>query len=74
VTAGAPDLDDGTPVENIPYIFTWGELDGLQDYVLPESVYPLINQGFNVRYEIIPGAGHEVTMDAVEAAIGIIKP
>ncbi len=73
VTAGAPDLDAGTPTRgNIPYIFTWGELDGLQNMVLPASVYPLINQGYNVRYKVIPGAGHEVTPYAIDMALALV--
>jgi predicted esterase len=73
VTAGAPDLDAGTPTRgNIPYIFTWGELDGLQNMVLPASVYPLINQGYNVRYKVIPGAGHEVTPYAIDRVLALV--
>jgi predicted esterase len=75
VTAGAPDFDSGAPVRgNIRYVFTWGELDGLADLVLPKSVYPLINQGYNVQYQIIPGAGHEVTPYAIDTAIALTKP
>ncbi len=73
VTAGAPDLDAGTPTRgNIPYIFTWGELDGLQNMVLPASVYPLINQGYNVSYKVIPGAGHEVTPYAIDMVLALV--
>ncbi|MCK4489839.1 MAG: hypothetical protein KAU23_06235 [Anaerolineales bacterium] len=73
VTAGAPNLDAGTPTQgNLPYVFTWGELDGLQNMVLPASVYPLINQGYNVRYKIIPGAGHEVTPYAIDRVLALV--
>jgi len=75
VTAGAPDLDAGTPTQgNLPYVFTWGELDGLQNMVLPASVYPLINQGYNVSYKVIPGAGHEVTPYAIDMVLTLIGP
>ncbi len=75
VTAGAPDLDAGKPTRgDIPYVFTWGELDGLQNMVLPSSVYPLINQGYNVRYQIISGAGHEVTPYAIDMALALVGP
>lgn len=69
VTAGAPSLDPIEPSQfDLPYFFTWGSLDGLQDFVLPSSVYPLIDRGYNVRFQTIPGAGHEVTPFAVEQA------
>jgi predicted esterase len=72
VTAGAPDLSAGKPTENMPYVFTWGELDGLQDMVLPAHVYPLVDQGYNnINYFIISGAGHEVTPYAIDTAIAL---
>ena len=72
VTAGAPDLSAGAPTENMPYVFTWGELDDLQDKVLPEHVYPLVDQGYNnINYYIISDAGHEVTPYAIDTAIDL---
>ena len=72
VTAGAPDLSAGAPTENMPYVFTWGELDGLQDLVLPEHVYPLVDRGYNnINYFIISDAGHEVTPYAIDTAIAL---
>jgi predicted esterase len=70
VTAGAPDFDDILPASQTqPYVFFWGSEDGLQDFVVPASVTPLINQGYNVKYQIIAGAGHEVTPEAIAMAI-----
>lgn len=70
VTAGAPDLSAGEPTENMPYVFTWGENDGLQDLVLPEHVYPLVDRGYtNINYFVISDAGHEVTPYAIDTAI-----
>ena len=70
VTAGAPHFDAVEPSRyDLPYVFTWGENDGLQDLVLPASVYPLIRQGYNVRYAIIQGAGHELTPYSIEQAV-----
>ena len=70
VTAGAPDLSAGEPTENMPYVFTWGENDGLQDLVLPEHVYPLVDRGYNnIHYFVISDAGHEVTPYAIDTAI-----
>ena len=70
VTAGAPHFDAVQPSRyDLPYMFTWGENDGLQDLVLPASVYPLISQGYNVRYAIIQGAGHELTPYSIEQAL-----
>jgi predicted esterase len=75
VTAGAPDYDGIYPAsKTLPYIFTWGALDGLQELVIPAAVNPLISQGYNVRYEVIPEAGHEVTPYAIDAAIGLVSP
>ena len=72
VTAGAPNLDNLAPTNtNLPYVFTWGELDGLQNMVLPASVYPLMNQGYNVRYQVVPAAGHEVTQFAIDTALAL---
>jgi len=72
VTAGAPDLSAGEPTENMPYVFTWGENDGLQDLVLPEHVYPLVDQGYtNINYFVISDAGHEVTPYAIDTAIDL---
>ena len=72
VTAGAPDLSAGEPTETMPYVFTWGEFDGLQDMVLPADVYPLVERGYaNIRYFIISNAGHEVTPYAIDTAIAL---
>jgi len=73
VTAGAPELAAIDPPTNgMPYVFTWGANDGLQDFVIPASVDPLINRGFNVTYHIVEGAGHEVTPLAVEQALQLL--
>ena len=45
----------------------------MQDFVLPASVYDLINGGYNVEYQIIPNAGHEVTSYAIEHALEMVK-
>ena len=42
--------------------------------VLPASVYPLINQGYNVSYKVIPGAGHEVTPYAIDMVLTLVGP
>lgn len=68
VTAGAPEIDSILPSRNIPYIFTWGELDELQQFVLPQ-VYPIQNRGFNVRTAIVPGVGHGVSQYSIEQAL-----
>jgi len=74
VTAGAPDLGAGMPTENMPYVFTWGENDGLQDLVLPEHVYPMIDRGYgNINYFVLSDAGHEVTPYAIDTAIELAK-
>lgn len=72
VTAGAPDLSAGAPTEIMPYVFTWGEYDSLQDLVLPGDVYPLVEGGYeNIRYYIISDAGHEITPYAIDTAIAL---
>ena len=68
VTAGAPEYDAIYPTKNMPYIFTWGELDGLQEFVLP-MVYPIQNRGWNVRTVIVPDVGHELSQYAVDQAL-----
>jgi predicted esterase len=69
VTAGAPGFDSIFPSSlRIPYIFTWGKNDGIQDFVLPE-VYELVQDGYNVQYAIVEGYGHEMTPYAVEQAL-----
>ena len=64
VTAGAPELDMILPSRNIPYVFTWGELDELKDYVVP-YVHLLQNRGLNARVTIVPDLGHQVSQYAV---------
>jgi predicted esterase len=72
VTAGAPDLSAGEPTENMPYVFTWGEYDGLKDLVLPQHVYPLVDRGYaNINYFVISDTGHEVSPYAIETAIDL---
>lgn len=72
VTAGAPRLDPIAPASvNIPYLFTWGENDWLIEYILP-TVQNLAGRGYNVRYAIVPGAGHELTPYAIEQAIRML--
>ncbi len=73
VSAGAPELDARDPPSNtMPYVFTWGANDGLQGFVIPDSVERLIKRGFNVTYRIIEGAGHEVTPFAVDQALQLV--
>lgn len=71
VTAGAPELDPILPTRNIPYVFTWGEYDDLQEFVLPMA-RPIQNRGYNVRIMIVKGAGHELTQYAVDQALGLL--
>jgi predicted esterase len=68
VTAGAPELDMVLPSRNIPYVFTWGELDELQNYVVP-YVHLLQNRGLNARVEIVPGLGHQIDQYSVDQAL-----
>lgn len=72
VAAGAPELDPVLPSRNLPYVFTWGELDELQHYVLP-SVYLIQNSGFNARLAIIPGIGHQVSRYAIDQVLMFLK-
>jgi predicted esterase len=72
VAAGAPELDPVLPSRNIPYVFTWGELDELQNYVLP-SVYLIQNNGFNAQLAIVPGIGHQVSRYAIDQVLMFLK-
>lgn len=71
VTAGAPEFDAIFPTRNIPYIFTWGELDGLQEFVLP-MVAPIQRRGYNVRTMIVPGVGHELSQYAIDQTLMLL--
>ena len=72
VTAGAPEFDAVNPARrNMPYVFTWGEYDWLQEFMLPPS-FALRNNGFNVRIYIVPDAEHEMTQFAVEKALAML--
>jgi predicted esterase len=72
VTAGAPEYDAVTPARiDMPYVFTWGENDWLQELLLP-TAFALRNSGFNVRIYSVPGAGHEMTWFAVEKTLGLL--
>lgn len=72
VTAGAPQLDPvPPPSQTMPYVFTWGQQDGLQEFLLP-TVLDLQRAGFNVRYQIVEGAGHEVTPFSLEEALRLL--
>jgi predicted esterase len=74
VTAGAPEYDQIFPPRSgMPYIFTWGEQDGLQDFVIPAHVEPLRDGGYNIATFIIPGYGHEMTPFAIEQALNMIR-
>jgi hypothetical protein len=74
VTAGAPAFDQNVPPPvGIPYVFTWGELDGLQDYVIPGHVVPLQGMGYNIVTYIVPGYGHEVTPLSIEQALMMMR-
>jgi hypothetical protein len=74
VTAGAPEYDQvfSSP-PSMPYYFTWGELDGLQDYVIPGHVRPLQQAGYDIKTYVIPGYGHEVMPFAVELTLNLIR-
>ncbi len=62
VTAGAPEYDQVFPAKNsMPYVFSWGTQDGLQNFVIPQHVQPLQAAGYNIKTVIIPGYGHEIT-------------
>jgi pimeloyl-ACP methyl ester carboxylesterase len=74
VTAGGPEYDQEVPpASGMPYVFTWGELDGLQDVVIPYHVKPLQGAGYNIVTYVIPGYGHEVTPFAIEQALNMIR-
>lgn len=72
VVAGAPELDPVLPSRNIPYVFTWGELDELQYYVLP-SVYSIQNSRFNAQIAIVPGIGHQVSQYAIDQVLVYLR-
>ena len=72
VTAGAPELDMILPSRNIPYVFTWGELDELKDYVVP-YVHLLQNRGLNARVTIVPDLGHQVSQYAVDQVMLLLE-
>jgi predicted esterase len=73
VTAGAPDLEGGFPASiTMPYIFTWGELDGLQEFVLPIA-NQIKSQGYNVETAIVANAGHEVTQYSLDRTLQMIN-
>jgi predicted esterase len=72
VTAGAPEYDAVYPQKNMPYIFTWGELDEIHEYVLPMA-YPIQNRGWNVRTVIVPGVGHELSQYAVDQTLILLQ-
>jgi predicted esterase len=73
VTAGAPDLEGGFPADtSIPYVFTWGEADGLQEFVLP-IVNQIKSQGYNVESAIVANAGHEITPYSLDQTLQMIQ-
>lgn len=72
VTAGAPEFDAINPARyDMPYVFTWGEKDWLQEFMLP-TAFALRNSGFNVRIYIVPKAEHEMTQFAIEKALALL--
>jgi predicted esterase len=74
VTAGAPEYDQFfPPPSTMPYVFTWGASDGLQDFVIPEHVQPLQYAGYNITTYIVPGYGHEVSPFAIEKTLNLIR-
>lgn len=73
VTVGAPEFDAVNPVRTIPYVFTWGENDDLQQFLLP-TAFAMRNSGFNVSIYIVQGAGHEMTPFAIEKALAMLVP
>jgi predicted esterase len=72
VAAAPPELDAILPSRDIPYVFTWGELDELQYYVLP-SAYQIQSRGFNVRTSIIPGLGHAINQSSIDPVLELLK-
>jgi predicted esterase len=74
VTAGAPEYDQVfTSPPSMPYVFTWGDSDGLQDYVIPAHVQPLQQAGYNIKTYIVPGYGHEVSPFSIEQTLNMIR-
>ncbi len=80
VTAGSPGFYDIYDNEifyparfDMPYIFTWGELDGLQDFVVPQDVKPLQDAGYNIAVYFVPEYGHQMTPFAVEQTLNMIR-
>jgi predicted esterase len=73
VTAGAPDLEGGIPARmNMPYVFTWGEADDLQDFVLPIA-HQIKSRGYKVETAIVQNAGHEVTLYSIDRTLEMIN-
>jgi predicted esterase len=74
VTAGAPEYDQVLSSPSfIPFVFTWGELDGLQDFVIPQHVQPLQQAGYNIKTYIIRGYGHEVSPFAIDQTLNLVR-
>jgi predicted esterase len=74
VTAGAPEYDQVFPARNtLPYVFTWGALDGLQDFVIPQHVQPLQAAGYNIKTAVVPGYGHEITPFSIDQTLKMIR-
>jgi len=74
VTAGSPEFDQGNPPpSSMPYVFTWGSNDGLQDFVIPQHVQPLQSAGYNIKTVIVPGYGHEITPFSIDQTLAMIK-
>jgi len=73
VTVGAPEFDAVNPARSVTYVFTWGENDWLQEFLLPIA-FAMRNSGFSVSIYIVPGAGHEMTPFAIEKALALLVP
>jgi pimeloyl-ACP methyl ester carboxylesterase len=61
VTAeAAPEIHPPPTSRGLPYNILYGENDS-ERYVAADSVNRLIGRGYPVRYEIVPGVGHDMT-------------
>ncbi len=70
--AAAPEFAEPAPGYYIPYVITYGANDGLQNYTMP-AIDNLRALGFDVTFEIVPDAGHEITPRSIELTLALVR-
>ncbi|MEO8609486.1 MAG: hypothetical protein ABI690_16460 [Chloroflexota bacterium] len=68
----APEIYPPPSSRGLPYNILYGENDDVRPYAAP-SVNRIQQLGYPLNYEVVPGAGHEITQRGIDLAMDMVR-